>query len=102
MQVWDCFGRENNSSRRDILKIEPELNNKNSILSRSAVTPVFPIPQVLLPQRAPLPARFPGRMQTLATTEQTNVIVPVFKISQVSQFAIISSFLLRSVHALFL
>ena len=36
------FGKENNSSRRVILKIELELNNLNSILSRSAVTPVFP------------------------------------------------------------
>ena len=35
----------NNSSRRVILKIELELNrdNLNSILSRSAVTPVFPV-----------------------------------------------------------
>jgi len=40
--VWFCFGEENNSSRRVILKIELELNNLNSILSRSAVTPVFP------------------------------------------------------------
>ena len=38
------FGKENNSSRRVILKIELELNNLNSILSRSAVTPVFPLP----------------------------------------------------------
>jgi len=40
------FGKENNSSRRVILKIELrlELNNLNSILSRSAVTPVFPHP----------------------------------------------------------
>jgi len=59
------------------------------------------IPQVLLPHRAPLPARFPGHMQTLATTEQTNIIVPIFAISQVSQVAIISSLLLKSVHALF-
>ena len=36
------FGKENNSSRRVILKIELESNNLNSILSRSAVTPVFP------------------------------------------------------------
>ena len=36
------FGKENNSSRRVILQIELELNNLNSILSRSAVTPVFP------------------------------------------------------------
>ena len=36
------FGKENNSSRRVILKIELELNDLNSILSRSAVTPVFP------------------------------------------------------------
>ena len=41
--IWFCFGKENNSSRRVILKIELELNNLNSILSRSAVTPVFPI-----------------------------------------------------------
>jgi len=40
--IWFCFGKENNSSRRVILKIELELNNLNSILSRSAVTPVFP------------------------------------------------------------
>ena len=40
--IWVCFGKENNSSRRIILKIELELNNLNSILSRSAVTPVFP------------------------------------------------------------
>ena len=40
--VGICFGKENNSSRRVILKIEPELNILNSILSRSAVTPVFP------------------------------------------------------------
>jgi len=33
---------ENSSSRRVILKIELELNNLNSILSRSAMTPVFP------------------------------------------------------------
>ena len=39
---WVFFGTENNSSRRVILKIELELNNLNSILSRSAVTPVFP------------------------------------------------------------
>ena len=37
-----CFGKENDSSRRVILKIGLELNNLNSILSRSAVTPVFP------------------------------------------------------------
>jgi len=41
--IWFCFGKENEASRRDILKIELELNNLNSILSRSAVTPVFPI-----------------------------------------------------------
>jgi len=40
--VWFCFGKENNSSRRVMLKIELELNNLNSILSRSDVTPVFP------------------------------------------------------------
>jgi len=40
--IWFCFGQANNSSRRIILKIELELNNLNSILSRSAVTPVFP------------------------------------------------------------
>ena len=40
--MWFCFGKENNSSRRVILKIELEINNLNSILSRSAVTPVFP------------------------------------------------------------
>ena len=40
--IWFCFGKENNSSRRVILKIELELNNLNSILSRSVVTPVFP------------------------------------------------------------
>ena len=40
--VWFFFGKENNSSRRVILKIKLELNNLNSILSRSAVTPVFP------------------------------------------------------------
>ena len=40
--VWFCFGKENNSSRRVILKIELERNNLNSILSRSAVTPVSP------------------------------------------------------------
>jgi len=40
--VWFCFSKENNSSRKVILKIELELNNLNSILSRSAVTPVFP------------------------------------------------------------
>ena len=33
---------ENNSLRRVILKIELELNNLNSSLSRSAVTPVSP------------------------------------------------------------
>jgi len=38
--VWFSFGKENNSSRRVILKIELELNKINSILSRSAVTPV--------------------------------------------------------------
>ena len=38
------FAKENNSSLRVILKIELELNNLNSILSRSAVTPVFPLP----------------------------------------------------------
>jgi len=38
------FGKENNSSRRVILQIELELNKLNSILSRSAVTPVFPLP----------------------------------------------------------
>jgi len=38
-----CFGKESNSSRRVILKIKLELNNLNSILSRSAVTPVFPV-----------------------------------------------------------
>ena len=43
--VGFCFGRENNSSRRVILKIELELNNLNSILSRSAVTLVFPVEQ---------------------------------------------------------
>ena len=42
--IWFCFGKENNSSRRFTLKIELELNNINSILSRSAVTPVFPLP----------------------------------------------------------
>ena len=36
------FGKANNSSRRVISKIELELNNLNSILSLSAVTPVFP------------------------------------------------------------
>ena len=41
--VWFCFGKENNSSRRVILKIKLEIHNLNSILSRSAVTPVFPI-----------------------------------------------------------
>jgi len=41
--IWVCFGKENNSSRRVILKIELELNNLNSILSRSAVTQVFPL-----------------------------------------------------------
>jgi len=41
---WFCFGEENDSSRRVILKIELELNNLNSILSRSAVTQVFPLP----------------------------------------------------------
>jgi len=41
--VWFFFGKENNSSRRVILKIELELNNLHSILSRSAVTPVFPM-----------------------------------------------------------
>ena len=40
--IYFCFGKENNSSRRVILKIELELNNLNPILSRSAVTPVFP------------------------------------------------------------
>ena len=39
-----CFGKEKNSPRRVILKIELEINNLNSILSRSAVTPVFPVP----------------------------------------------------------
>ena len=47
MHGWFCFGKESNSSRRvklkiELLKIELELNNLNSILSRSAVTPVFP------------------------------------------------------------
>jgi len=42
--IWFCFGEESNSSRRVILKIELELNNLNSILSQSAVTPVFPLP----------------------------------------------------------
>jgi len=37
------FGKDNNSSRRVSLNIELELNNLNSILSRSAVTPVFPL-----------------------------------------------------------
>ena len=46
--VWFFFGKENNSSRRVILKIELELNNLNSILSRSAVTPVFPYPSYIL------------------------------------------------------
>jgi len=36
-----------NFSRRVILKIELELNNLNSILSRSAVTPVFPSPSAI-------------------------------------------------------
>jgi len=40
--IWFYFGKENNSSRRVILKIELEKNNLNSNLSRSAVTPVFP------------------------------------------------------------
>jgi len=40
--IWFCFGKENDSSQRVILKIELELDNLNSILSRSAVTPVFP------------------------------------------------------------
>jgi len=44
MHGWFCFGKKNNSSRRVILKIELELNNLNSILSRSAVTTVFPLP----------------------------------------------------------
>ena len=39
--IWFCFGKENNSSRRVILKIELELNNLNSILSPSTVHPVF-------------------------------------------------------------
>jgi len=43
--VGFCFGKENNSSRRVIFKIELELNNLNSILSRSTVTPVFTAPQ---------------------------------------------------------
>ena len=34
---WFCFGEENNSSRRVILKIELELNDLNSILSRSGM-----------------------------------------------------------------
>ena len=42
------FGKENNSLRRVILKIELELNNLNSILSRSAVTPVFPIHDTMI------------------------------------------------------
>jgi len=37
-----CFSEESTSSRRVILKIELELNNLNSILSRSAVSPAFP------------------------------------------------------------
>jgi len=37
-----CFRIESTSSRRVILKIELELNNLNSILTRSAVTEVFP------------------------------------------------------------
>jgi len=41
--IWFCFSKENNSSPRVILKIELELNNLNSILSRLAVTPVFPL-----------------------------------------------------------
>ena len=40
--IWFCLGEESNSSRRVILKIELELNNLNSVLSRSAMTPVFP------------------------------------------------------------
>ena len=43
MHGWFCFGKESTSSRRVILKFELELNNLNSILSRSAVTPVFPL-----------------------------------------------------------
>ena len=39
-----CFSEESTSSQRVLLKIELELNNLNSILSRSAVTPVFPLP----------------------------------------------------------
>ena len=42
--IWVCFGEESISSRRVILKIELELNSLNSILSWSAVTPVFPLP----------------------------------------------------------
>ena len=42
MHGWFCFGKESDSSRRVILKIKLELNNLNSILSRSAVTLVFP------------------------------------------------------------
>ena len=45
--IWLCFGEESNFSRRIILKIELELNNLNSFLSRSAVTPVFPCCGVL-------------------------------------------------------
>ena len=41
--IWCYFGKENNSSRKVILKIELELNNLNSILSQSAVTLVFPV-----------------------------------------------------------
>ena len=37
-----ALGEKRNSSRRVILKIQLEVNNLNSILSRSAVTPVFP------------------------------------------------------------
>jgi len=53
--VWFCFGKENNSSRRVILKIELEINNLNSNLSRSAVTPVFPghLLAAAMPERWP-------------------------------------------------
>jgi len=72
--VGFCFGEENNSSLRVILKIEPELNNLNSILSRSAVTPVFP--RILSMDSHPVSSRDYGSPHIVGfsffTTDHTN------------------------------
>ena len=66
-----CFGEESNSSQRVIiLKIELELINLNSILSQSAVTPVFPVGSLLdRHQLRGALGQSPGRQERVAARE---------------------------------